>query len=322
MDNAKALLILLVVIGHFIGVNSANSIWFSRLYTIIYMFHMPLFVFISGYFAKNVYQNGCFSYRRIFSLIFTYLFFQLIYVLTYAAFGNFSYGLLQILSATDAQWYLLAMILWYLLVPFFSKLAPVPALAATVLLALLSGYANSTDFLALTRVVNMLPYFLAGYYLSLYGSRLVDLANKKTFRILCVVGALGVAIGIACYTHRIGDIPYLYRNISYQSGTHILIRAANGVCAVVLGLGFFAACPRRKTFFTFVGARTLQIYVYHIIIFYITVFSGLYQVMFTQWPGYVRCLIVPLLLTFVLSWKPFGFPFRQISKLDGSRFLK
>ena len=49
-DNLRALLIFLVVLGHMF------EIFVSRIsdiaYVFIYLFHMPLFVFCSGYFAK------------------------------------------------------------------------------------------------------------------------------------------------------------------------------------------------------------------------------------------------------------------------------
>lgn len=47
---AKGIAIILVVVGHIMagGVSQGNE-WFSRLVDYIYLFHMPLFVFISGY---------------------------------------------------------------------------------------------------------------------------------------------------------------------------------------------------------------------------------------------------------------------------------
>ena len=48
-DNLKILLILLVVLGHIIE----PFYKLNTLYLIIYAFHMPVFVYISGYFAKG-----------------------------------------------------------------------------------------------------------------------------------------------------------------------------------------------------------------------------------------------------------------------------
>lgn len=47
IDIAKAICIILVVIGHYIPENSPN--WYVTIHDVIYSFHMPLFIFISGW---------------------------------------------------------------------------------------------------------------------------------------------------------------------------------------------------------------------------------------------------------------------------------
>ena len=47
-DNLKAILIFLVVFGHFLELVEGHKL----LYLTIYSFHMPLFLFLSGYFAR------------------------------------------------------------------------------------------------------------------------------------------------------------------------------------------------------------------------------------------------------------------------------
>ena len=320
MDNVKAALILLVVIGHFISANKQNPFVMRWLYTVVYLFHMPLFVLVSGYFAKSVYQNGRYRYKRILSTLLAYLFFQLIYAITFAAFGRFNMGDMLLFTQTDAQWYLMALMMWYLCLPFFQRIKPAIALPATVVLALLSGYVTNTYFLSLTRVVNFLPYFLAGYYLSLYGKNIMSWLNNKWVRILSAICACAVAVGVGLYLRYVGSIPYLYRDISYANATDILTRVFNGACAVALGLGFFAVCPRRKMLITYLGARTMQVYVYHIIVYYILVFSGAFETMLT-WSVLIRCLLVPVGLTLLLSLKLFCYPFRWFDRLDPQRFL-
>lgn len=53
-DSLKCFLIIIVVWGHLIQYYSGlNIFWESRIWEIIYSFHMPLFIFISGYFFRN-----------------------------------------------------------------------------------------------------------------------------------------------------------------------------------------------------------------------------------------------------------------------------
>lgn len=47
IDIAKAICIILVVIGHYVPAHSPN--WYITLHDVIYTFHMPLFMFASGY---------------------------------------------------------------------------------------------------------------------------------------------------------------------------------------------------------------------------------------------------------------------------------
>lgn len=55
-DSAKALLIFLVILGHmvqYMGDGDLGSFWSHPVFKGIYMFHMPLFMLMSGYFAAG-----------------------------------------------------------------------------------------------------------------------------------------------------------------------------------------------------------------------------------------------------------------------------
>ena len=51
-DNLKGILIILVVLGHFLYIYYDTGLS-KYIVNTIYMFHMPAFVFASGYFAKS-----------------------------------------------------------------------------------------------------------------------------------------------------------------------------------------------------------------------------------------------------------------------------
>jgi len=56
-DNIKGILILLVVFAHFLfGLQSSPVI--DWLVDAIYFFHMPAFVFVSGYFSKSAHSKS------------------------------------------------------------------------------------------------------------------------------------------------------------------------------------------------------------------------------------------------------------------------
>ena len=74
IDMAKAICIVLVVIGHYVPDNSPA--WYVALHDIIYTFHMPLFMFASGYVyiatRKDV-PYGAFLQKKVRRLMVPYL---------------------------------------------------------------------------------------------------------------------------------------------------------------------------------------------------------------------------------------------------------
>lgn len=64
LDITRAVCIILVAIGHFCPENA--PMWYKRMVDIIYTFHMPAFLFISGYVyvttrggGQNPTENSC-----------------------------------------------------------------------------------------------------------------------------------------------------------------------------------------------------------------------------------------------------------------------
>ena len=71
-DHIKGFLILLVVFAHVLYQLRASG-YIDATVDYIYMFHMPAFVFVSGYFGKS--ENSR-NFRNIFKLIFLYFIFN------------------------------------------------------------------------------------------------------------------------------------------------------------------------------------------------------------------------------------------------------
>lgn len=74
LDVAKAICIILVVIGHYVPDNS--PVWYVMLHDVIYTFHMPLFMFASGYIyiaTKKDITYGSFLWKKVKRLMLPYL---------------------------------------------------------------------------------------------------------------------------------------------------------------------------------------------------------------------------------------------------------
>ena len=65
-DNIKGVLIILVVFGHFLF-GLQNSEINNTIVDAIYLFHMPAFVFVSGYFSKSEHSRSFESLLRLLS---------------------------------------------------------------------------------------------------------------------------------------------------------------------------------------------------------------------------------------------------------------
>ena len=126
-DNLKAVLIFLVVLGHFLlPIHGDNPLVVVK--RLIYVFHMPLFVFISGYFAKKIYKNGQYNFKKILYLLKAYVVFVVAIQIVYAIAGFEKFTEIDFFSQSGAPWYLFAMIVWYLTIPLVRKCKAVPVL--------------------------------------------------------------------------------------------------------------------------------------------------------------------------------------------------
>ena len=132
-DNIRLILIFFVIFGHLIEYFAAGGI----LYRWIYSFHMPVFIFISGYFAK-------FDPKKIVcNILVPYVLLQILYT----AFDRLLYGnapfRLQFTTPYWLLWYLFSLFCYYLLLPLIDTDRAAVQLfvfLACVALALLSGF--------------------------------------------------------------------------------------------------------------------------------------------------------------------------------------
>lgn len=123
LDNAKGILITLVVIGHMLLPIQGTTRGVTNFFYMIYAFHMPAFVFISGLLAQRIYTRvpkPHFNWRRWCSTLWLYLLFQFILFFSeIPAYGRTT-RFPDFLHTSGAPWYLLALLFWYRMIPFFA----------------------------------------------------------------------------------------------------------------------------------------------------------------------------------------------------------
>lgn len=260
-DNIKGFLILLVVFGHLLECFPDGRA--DSLYKLIYVFHMPLFVFCSGYLGR-------YSPRKILKgLLLPYFVLQLSYCI-------FTLKEVQITTPVWILWYLPALAVWRILLPFLeecrgrARLFVVAALAAC---ACLAGFDNTIGYYAvLSRIIVFFPYFAAGYYLKryvqdrgmegmaswLYGRRTEPML--RPFMALLFLFFSGVFLYFAPQV----KAEWLYGAYSYKNGGYsIWFRGVQYLMAAASGSAILVCMPKKKTLFTIFGQESLSIYLSH-----------------------------------------------------------
>lgn len=256
-DSIKGLLILLVILGHCIEKFEGGDM----LYRIIYSFHMPAFVFVSGYFVK-------YNPRRIFSnLIVPYALFQPLYLFLEANYFHPEKDfVLQYTTPFWILWYLLAMILFSVTLPFISyekTWAQILILAITTSIALVVGLDSTIGYyMSLSRFFVFLPFFVWGYYAKRNAS-FIPVANSF-FGKLLLSALLLVSFSFVCITKKIPTKgfygSYAYAELGYSLQARFIIM----VIAIIGILFLHAMIPEKKLpFLSALGQHTFPIYLMH-----------------------------------------------------------
>lgn len=156
-DNLKGILISLVVIGHLIEPFYFKSKFIEIIYTFIYTFHMPAFVFLSGLFFKPDLKKAFYFFKL-------YLVFQLLKLgLNHFIFSE-EITLSSFLYPTWTLWYLLSMSFWYVLGYFNQKIKI--SIIGIFIISLLVGFVPINDILSFQRTFTYLGFFVLGAFIN------------------------------------------------------------------------------------------------------------------------------------------------------------
>lgn len=284
IDALRGAGILLVVFGHLIEQPSSGSELLHAIYVSIYSFHMPLFVFLSGMFARDRLEGR--DYRKIvWTLILPLAVFQLVYIGASRLTGWYEYSLL---TPYWLLWFIASMVIWRLVLPLFASPA---GLVAAMAVAVAAGYDDGIGYtLSLSRTLYFLPFFVLGH---LYGALLVAAARQRPVAFaLMFVGSVGAVL----FWWKLGlNAGALTGSRAYASGAadadypaiaRLGLMALGGASAV----GFAALVPARAAMLGWLGERSLAIYLLHGLVVMAFVASGA--------PAFIpQVLLLPVLAT-------------------------
>lgn len=263
-DSLKFILIYFVVYGHIVQNYSVDSRFNMAIFNFIYMFHMPLFIFISGRFShihsRQKYKKG------ILRLLETYIVFQVIRSIIPIMVGK-DFMIKSLYTPNWILWYLVALIYWRLLVYFIPTSWMThrrQILTISFFISLLAGFIPIGYPFAIQRTLAFLPFFTMGYY-----STEIDI--KRYINKISPIIAVGTLFAIFCilffamnfklsYMHHCSS-PYWSIDFSHTMARFvarcIFIPSAIILCTMVMRL-----VPTNSIFAKW-GSITMFVFIYH-----------------------------------------------------------
>lgn len=289
-DNAKFILILLVALGH--GFELFPGKITDLFYQFIYLFHMPAFVLITGYFAARQ------KHPRFLRGWVQFLVFQVIFsVLSIPNVGFATAAKKFFLIPFWILWYAFCSLIWKWITPFITERFGFFSLPVALFLSLAAGYVPRLGYwFSVSRLVVFYPFYLIGYR---FTKDKID--NIKSLK--WPFGLIVFAAAFACLVWLpvkipvgllYGSMPYYELNLLPFGG---LYRLALYLLSLVLSAAFFSLVPKQRTVFTRLGANTVQPFFIHGIIF--TALGPFMRDVFGKNTGAEICFFLLLVLLIV-----------------------
>ncbi|RII19543.1 hypothetical protein DSC45_05985 [Streptomyces sp. YIM 130001] len=260
-DNAKFLLVVLVVVGHNWAALVRDMDTIKAAYSVVYLFHMPAFILLCGLFSRGFTGTGPQIRALIARVLVPYLVFTVAYKGLYVVISGAEFTL-KPAEPTYLLWFLMALFLWRLSAPVWRALRyPV---AVAVVISLAAGLTEVTAQMAMPRVLMFLPWFVLG--LQLRPEHFHRLRTRAVRRCAPVVLLTALA-GAYVLAPRI-NATWFYMSANHHAlGTgvfgYVLMRLLLFALSGALIVAFLALVPARRTTFTALGAVTMFPFLVH-----------------------------------------------------------
>lgn len=262
-DFIKGVLIYLVVLGHSVHIEFIDISWNNTLFDIIYSFHMPLFVFISGYFLKTSLRKPFFemAVSKIQRLIIpTIIYTVLIYLIfsTSITYKSQGVNIGRMISIVETYWYticifFLSIIYWLF---FRFKQGPVVIILLFLSLIILETFYPQVAA-ADCQVVRMFLVFGLGVIVS---KKEISLDSLKYKRIVCLFSIIIIVTNRLIWGCNLSLYP-------------IILRIFDGLFCCILSyyvLKYLIRIVHKiKLFnvFIYLGEKSLAIYLIHMLFY-------------------------------------------------------
>lgn len=255
LDSIKFFLIFCVIVGHLIEpsryVNKASA----SLYSIIYVFHMPLFILLSGYFSKGT-DLGKITKQSSYLLetFFVIALFQCVY----------TYSITPVINPENSSWYLLSLICWKYIACFIDRcrswhmsiswgIFGIILLFPFFMPASLAKYDTAFSFM---RATQFLPFFMIGYYL-----RKEDIDKLRNMNVGFKVGIVTLLLLIIILAIIYSGRPLHILEFQRNSLPNLLLFLPIGVAGILFAkLGMYLSSLIFCLFFLSVNFQEIKLF--------------------------------------------------------------
>ncbi|MER7480946.1 acyltransferase family protein [Streptomyces sp. NPDC126510] len=318
-DNAKYLAIVLVAMGHAWEPLKGDSRILEAAYQLVYAFHMPAFILISGYFSRSFDMRPDRLKRLITGVAVPYIIFETAYPLFKRVIDNDPHQEISLLDPWYLTWFLVALFIWRLTTPIWNLVRwPLPLALGLAMLATVTPEIG--DDLDLQRVLQFLPFFVLGLIMKPEHFHMV---RRRSVRIASVP-VFAAALAFSWWAvPRMNTAWFYHRDAAQELGAPwwtgpVMVLAMFG-CSLVLTACFFAWVPRRHMWFTALGAGTLYGYLLHGFLVKAGDYQGWFEASWLHHPaGEILVTVLAAAVVTVLCTKPVQrvFRFAMEPKMD------
>lgn len=262
-DNIKFILIFLVTSVHLLGVVrsvTGPNEWVDLFLATACSFHMPLFIFISGYFSKNLEK----ARGKAGEILIMYLLVQAAFFLYKCLFlGKALPSFLGFLTPEFSMWYLFALFFYRFFLPELVKIKHILPILFVVSILVMDVFEGAgKDF---ARTFANAFYFVLGYYATEEHIHKIRSHSKWLYAAILAIGT-GIVYALMhfeIFKPHLLKIIFLrmasFERIGYGNWGY-LIFALVIVFAIIMSIAMIGIAPAKKLPVSIFGKNTCTIY--------------------------------------------------------------
>ena len=270
-DNLKMLLITFVALAHFIeGTDLTGNLAIRVLHSFIYLFHMPLFAFIAGWFTNDPQRA---HKNAVATVLLPYILYQIGYAALHCFINDNAIYFNVLFMPAPGMWFLIALFVWrYTLADVLRFRHPLVLTAVISILSagFLAPGIDEGQFLGMNRLLGFWFFFMLGHCLG-RRPQAAERIREKTAPAAAILATIAVItyllVGDASrydffrllLSHKALASVVQFDEFLLVAVCYAVLLAVSAIASVCM----MAIAPKRKNMLTYIGMATLPVYVSH-----------------------------------------------------------